>query len=146
MRSIHYIVIHCSATRASADIDATDIDQWHKERGWSGIGYHFVIKRNGNVQRGRPLAKVGAHVKGYNRHSIGICLVGGVDGNNYPQDNFTLDQLENLRQMLWYMTNMFPNAKIVRHNELDAYRDCPCFDLTRIPGWHNHFNQWDIRP
>lgn len=146
MRSIHYIVIHCSATPSWMNVDAKDIDDWHKKRGWSGIGYHFVIKREGNVQSGRPLAKVGAHVKGYNRNSLGVCLIGGVDGYNKPEDNFTSDQLENLRQMLFYMTRMFPHAKVVGHNQLDSYKDCPCFELTRIPGWHNHFSQWDNRP
>lgn len=145
MRKITYIIIHCSATPAGMDVDAATIDRWHKKRGWRGIGYHFVIKRNGNVESGRPVAKIGAHAKGYNRNSIGICLAGGALVYEQPSDNFTDAQLENLRQMLFYLTRMFPNAKVIPHNKVNAWKDCPCFSLERIPGWFNEFNQWDDR-
>ena len=79
IKVVNYITIHCSATRAEQNITEEDIRKWHLDRGWSDIGYHCVIRRNGMIEFGRPLDVCGAHVKGYNHNSIGICLVGGID-------------------------------------------------------------------
>ena len=87
MREINKIVIHCSATPPDMYVDKAMIDRWHKERGWSGCGYHYVIKRDGQIELGRPIEKIGAHVKGHNKTSIGICYCGGVDGEMKEQDN-----------------------------------------------------------
>ena len=76
MRKIDLIVIHCSATRAGKNYTAADIDRWHRERGFSMIGYHFVVLRNGTVETGRPLTQPGAHCKGHNSTSIGVCYIG----------------------------------------------------------------------
>src|SRR5690606_114532 len=78
-RFINLLVIHCAATTPLMDIGAKEIDVWHKQRGWSKIGYHFVIRRNGVIEKGRDISEVGAHVEGYNKNSIGICMVGGID-------------------------------------------------------------------
>lgn len=75
-----YIIIHCSATPPSMDIGAKDIDRWHRAKGWLGIGYHYVIKRDGTVEMGRKLEDAGAHAEGHNHHSVGVCMIGGIRG------------------------------------------------------------------
>jgi len=86
MRIIDTVIVHCSATKPSMDIGVDVIRQWHMNKGWSDIGYHYVIRRNGAVELGRDLDKdgdvdeeIGAHAYGHNATSIGICLIGGVD-------------------------------------------------------------------
>ena len=76
MREVKYIVIHCSATKEGVNVSAATIDTWHKRRGWNGIGYHKVICRNGTIQNGRPEYWIGAHAKGVNQNSLGVCLIG----------------------------------------------------------------------
>ena len=83
MRPLNRIIIHCSDTTASQDIKASDIRQWHIERGWSDIGYHFVIRRDGLIDLGRDISTKGAHAKGHNHDSIVVCLVGGQGGFNF---------------------------------------------------------------
>ena len=130
MRKIDKIIIHCSATPPSMDIDAKEIDRWHRNKGWSQIGYHFVIKRDGEIQDGRPLELIGAHVKGYNTGSIGICLVGGVEEGNvsHAQDNFTDKQWRSLRNLLKICKADYKKATIHGHNEY-ANKACPSFDV-----------------
>ena len=88
MRGITTIAVHCAATTPDMDIGAATIDRWHKERGFSSIGYHYVIRRDGTLETGRPLNTPGAHVQGHNAHSIGICLAGGVDQAGKPEKQF----------------------------------------------------------
>ncbi len=144
-RDCKYIVVHCADTPADMDIGAAEIRTWHvlpppRGRGWSDIGYHFVIRRNGVVERGRPLdedhiiepAEVGAHVAGYNSVSIGICLVGGarrVVGGLAPEDNFTTEQFDALAVKLRTLQHQFPQARIVGHHTLNPGKDCPSFDV-----------------
>jgi len=113
------------------DIGRKEIDKWHKERGWDGIGYHFVIRRDGTLEKGRDLNAVGAHVKGHNKYSVGICMVGGVDEDNKPENNFTSAQFKALNNLLENLMEVFPEARIVGHNELNKNKACPCFDLER---------------
>lgn len=89
---LNTITVHCSATRAEQDIGVSTIRAWHRAKGWRDIGYHFVITRTGNIETGRPLSHIGAHVRGHNRGNIGICVVGGCDEQGGAQDNFTLAQ------------------------------------------------------
>ena len=89
MRNIDSIIVHCSATKAGQDFTATDIDRWHRERGFNGIGYHYVICLDGKLEKGRDVALVGAHCKGWNERSIGICYIGGLDENGRPADTRT---------------------------------------------------------
>lgn len=139
MRSIDKIVIHCSATPPSMDIGAVAIDEWHRiENRWSGIGYHKVIRRNGAVEQGRDLERVGAHAKGHNSHSIGICMVGGVNSEGKAENNFTLHQFSALLDELIALTADYPDAVIVGHRDLPGVRkSCPCFDVSAwlAPGW-----------
>lgn len=89
MRYINEIIIHCSDTKEGLDFNANDIDRWHKQKGWKRIGYHYVILLNGTIEQGRELEAVGAHTKGHNAHSIGICYIGGLDKNGKPKDTRT---------------------------------------------------------
>ena len=130
MRNIKLLIIHCSATPPSLNIGAIEIDKWHKDRGWSGIGYHYVIRRNGLVECGRPLLKSGAHAKGYNSKSIGICLVGGIDGAKKPDNNFAAAQFAALTLLLKDLISLFPKADILGHRDLPSVsKACPCFDV-----------------
>jgi N-acetyl-anhydromuramyl-L-alanine amidase AmpD len=133
MRKIDKIIIHCSATKSEQDIDAATIKEWHTRpkpmgNGWSDIGYHDVIKRDGRCEEGRPLTKIGAHTKGHNRYSIGICLVGGLSDNNEPISNFTNEQWKTLRRVVKIYRARFPNATVHGHNEF-ANKACPSFDV-----------------
>ncbi len=131
MREINKIIIHCSATKANQDIGTFQIDEWHKKRGWSGIGYHFVIRRNGEIENGRPVEVTGAHCQGQNRDSIGICLVGGIDRNGDPQNNFTDVQFQALRKLVADLKNNFPQVTVHGHCEF-ANKACPCFDVQEF--------------
>ena len=127
---IKYIVVHCSATKANMDIGLAEIDEWHRARGWSGIGYHGVIRRNGTLESGRPLDVPGAHAKGHNHESIGVCLVGGLDSNGRPENNFTEAQFETLRLIIGGFRKHFPAAEVLGHRDLPhVAKDCPCFDV-----------------
>jgi N-acetyl-anhydromuramyl-L-alanine amidase AmpD len=130
MRRIDYIAIHCSATRASADVGAAEIRRWHvKDNGWKDIGYHYVIRRDGRLEDGRPLEEVGAHVSGYNSASIGICLVGGIGADGRAENNFVPAQWETLKSLVSKLKHRFPKAVIQGHRDFPLVRkDCPCFD------------------
>lgn len=137
-QSTNYIVVHCSASRAKdTHVNAKEIDRWHRQRGWLMIGYHFVITRQGVLETGRNLAVAGAHVKGHNHHSVGICLVGGVaeDGKT-PANNFTDDQMKVLTALLVELRSTFPTAKIVGHWELEPSKACPVFDIAKFRADH----------
>ncbi len=132
MRPIDTIILHCSATPPDMDIGAAEIDIWHKGRGWKRIGYHFVIRRNGTVERGRPLAQIGAHVEGHNRRTIGICLVGGVrDHGAHPpaENNFTPAQWAALRALVVDLLGHFPKAGVIGHHDVEPHKACPSFDV-----------------
>ena len=131
-KETRYIVIHCSATPSNMDIGAEDIDHWHKERGWSGIGYHEVIRRDGSLELGRGVNAVGAHVRGYNSLSVGVCLVGGVDASNTPTNNFTKAQFKTLVRSLKFYKALFPDALVVGHGELNKGKACPSFDVQEF--------------
>lgn len=124
MREINRIIVHCSATPAGMDIGRDEIDQWHRDRGFNGIGYHFVIRRSGDVEIGRPENEVGAHTRGHNEDSIGICLVGGK-----ASFNFTADQIAELVELVEALEDRYPGATVHGHNEFSA-KLCPQFDVA----------------
>lgn len=113
------------------NIDAAVIDRWHREKGWRRIGYHYVIRRNGALEVGRPLDQVGAHVLGFNSESIGVCLVGGVDADGQPADNFTSAQYRRLRALLTQvLIPKFPGAIVQGHRDFpNVNKACPSFDV-----------------
>lgn len=145
MREIDHIIIHCSATQAKADIGAVEIDKWHRARGWLGCGYHIIIRRDGTIEsqekgnRCRPLDTPGAHVgdcgPGWNKRSIGVCVVGGVDANGKPENNFTEAQFKSLEEVVLTLLERFPEIKTIGgHRDLIRKtgappKDCPCFEV-----------------
>lgn len=132
MRQIKYIIIHCSATKAGQDFCAKDIKKWHLERGFSDIGYHKIIDLNGTVEPGRSEEIPGAHCKGYNANSIGICYIGGLDENGNPCDTRTEAQKKSLLKLIKSYKPRFPNAKVVGHRDMpNVHKACPCFDAKK---------------
>ena len=115
------------------DIGRQEIDRWHRERGWNGIGYHYVIRRDGRLENGRSLEEAGAHCKGHNKDSIGICLVGGIqDGTkDKPVNDYTAKQWETLRGLLLELKSKYPNANIVGHCDYEPNKTCPNFDVKQ---------------
>lgn len=150
MRKIDAIVIHCSATRAGQDVRAADIDKWHKERGFAMIGYNYVIDLDGTVEAGRPLSRDGAHcntagVSGlsYNKHSIGICYVGGLDKDGNPADTRTPEQKLSMVTLVNNLMEAYPDiVEVIGHRDASPdkngngviernewIKQCPCFDV-----------------
>ena len=129
MRPIHLIVIHCSATRANRSYTVDDCRRDHRDRGYTDIGYHYYIARDGEVHTGRPLSQVGAHARGFNKYSIGICYEGGLDNDGRPADTRTPQQCTSLDQLLTHLKAAFPQARIVGHNQLNPHKACPCFEV-----------------
>ncbi len=130
MRAINKIIVHCSATKEGNKISATTIDRWHKDRGWRCIGYHYVVRIDGSIEYGRPVQDIGAHVKGRNKHSIGVCYIGGLDADMEPKDTRTRDQKESLLYLLKTLKRLHPDATIHGHREF-ANKACPCFDANK---------------
>jgi N-acetylmuramoyl-L-alanine amidase len=127
-----FIAIHCSATRPSMNVDVDDIRKWHKAKGWDDVGYHYVITRSGQVQRGRSEEKVGAHVEGYNGRSLGICLVGGVAEDDFtqPENNFTPEQFAALKDLLIGLKKRYPGVLVQGHRDFpNVKKACPSFDV-----------------
>ncbi len=129
MRAINKIILHCSATPEGRHTTVEDIRLWHKQRGWSDIGYHYVVYLDGTVHEGRPIERSGAHVKSYNKNSIGICYIGGVDKNNLKaKDTRTPEQIMALDLLLGSLLDDFKGATLHGHNEF-ANKACPSFDV-----------------
>jgi len=129
---IEKIIIHCSATREGDDsVDSETIDRWHKQRGWNGIGYHFVILIDGTIEKGRSIETTGAHTKGYNSKSWGVCYIGGVekDGKT-PKDTRTAAQKDSFDRLLYFLKLLAPQATIHSHNDF-ANKACPSFNATK---------------
>ncbi|MFV0554834.1 MAG: N-acetylmuramoyl-L-alanine amidase [Mangrovibacterium sp.] len=130
-RDVSEIIIHCAATRQGLDFRASDIDLWHRQKGWEGIGYHFVILLDGTIEQGRPMSKVGAHCYGHNEHSVGLCYVGGLDAEDNPMDTRTPAQQESLHRLLFCLGRCFPDATVHGHNEFSC-KACPCFQVSEM--------------
>ena len=123
------LIVHCAATKPSMDIGAIEIDRWHRSRGWAGNGYHYVIRRDGTLEPGRDPRSIGAHAKGHNAESVGICMVGGVDDNGEPEDNFSISQYVCLKELLVELHDLsYPTATVIGHNEVSS-KACPSFDV-----------------
>jgi len=128
-RTITEIIVHCTATAEGKDYTVDDIRKWHKERGWSDIGYHYVIDRKGHILPGRDVDTVGAHCEGHNAHSIGVVYIGGVSAlNGKPKDTRTLAQKAGLIRCLTELKSLYPQAKIYGHCDFTKSKPCPCFD------------------
>lgn len=143
MRKINYIVVHCSATREGCELTPEQLEAEHRRRGFTGIGYHFYIRRTGKVEHTRWPEIPGAHVRGLNRHSIGICYEGGLDASGRPADTRTPEQRSALRRLVGELLAEHRNARVCGHRDLSPDRDgdgivepqewtklCPCFDVA----------------
>ena len=128
MREIKEIILHCSATQDGKDFDVTDIDNWHKKRGWSGVGYHYVIKLDGTVQEGRDEDTIGANAYGHNKYSIGVCYIGGLDDEMNAKDTRTNAQKKALKKLVIKLYYKYRDAKVIGHNEIST-KSCPSFDV-----------------
>lgn len=131
MRPIDEIVMHCSATPEGRAHDVADIDRWHRARGWSGIGYHYLVHLDGTVEAGRPVERQGAHVRGRNRRTIGVCYVGGVarDGRT-PKDTRTPAQRRAIDRLLRDLLARFPAIHNISGHNHYAARACPSYDAS----------------
>ena len=130
MRSITLIIIHCSAVKPDQTSSAAQIDTWHRrDNHWKfGIGYHYVIRRDGEIESGRPEWMVGAHCLNHNAHSLGICYEGGLDIRGQPADTRTEAQKAAMRTLLEDLHARYPRAVIVGHHDLDPRKPCPCIE------------------
>lgn len=127
-RVIKEIIVHCSATAEGRDFTVEDIRRWHKQQGWSDIGYHYVIGRHGEKWTGRDVDVSGAHCEGHNRNSIGVCYIGGLDAaGKKAKDTRTLQQKAVMLSLLTELKRLYPQAKIYGHRDF-ARKDCPSFD------------------
>ena len=130
-RAITEIIIHCTATPEGKDYTIDDVRRWHKDRGFSDVGYHYVIGRHGEVWEGRDVDIQGAHCAAgsHNRNSIGVCYVGGISSlNGKAKDTRTLAQKAAMLNLLNELLETYPNAKIYGHHDFERNKDCPCFD------------------
>lgn len=121
---IKYLVVHCSDTSNSEKLSASDIHKMHLSFGWNGIGYHKIICHNGVIENGRPTYWQGAHVYGYNKNSLGVCLIG--------KNNFNDKQLSSLFKLLKFWAKTYPNAEIVGHRDFpNTTKTCPNFNVRK---------------
>lgn len=142
MRKIDMIVIHYSATRADVPLSPRQLEEMHRQRGFDGCGYHYYVRRDGEICTMRPVDRPGAHAKGYNQHSIGVCYEGGLDEQGRPADTRTELQKRSLRVLVRVLAMDFQTRRIVGHRDLSPDLDgdgviepeewtkvCPCFDV-----------------
>lgn len=129
-RRITELIVHCSATPEGKDYTVDDIRNWHKQQGWSDIGYHYVIYRDGTIVNGRDVDIVGAHCNkgGHNQHSIGICYIGGCDKKMKPKDTRTEEQKSSLLSLLYDLKKIYPDVAIYGHRDFDSGKACPSFN------------------
>ena len=145
MRKIDLIVIHCSATRADRCYTEYNLTTDHLRRGFSGAGYHYYIRRNGDIKTLRPMTQPGAHVRGYNAHSLGICYEGGLDAHGHPADTRTDFQKHSLRVLVMLLLRDYPGSRLCGHRDFSPdlnrngeiepeewIKECPCFDAAAI--------------
>ena len=143
MRQINLLVIHCSATKENQSFTVQALETSHRKRGFNGIGYHYYIRQSGEVINTRPLSRIGAHAKGNNRYSIGICYEGGLDKDGKPKDTRTPEQRATLHRLVNELLIRFPRCKVCGHRDLSPDLNhngkiepyewtklCPCFDVA----------------
>ena len=143
--SVRFIVIHCSATQSDRDYTVEQLHRDHKVRGFRTIGYHFYIRRSGIVTQHRRLLEVGAHVRGLNRCSIGICYEGGLDESGKTADTRTPEQRSSMHLLVAQLLKRFKNnICICGHRDLSPdlngdgliepeewVKECPCFEVRK---------------
>ena len=115
---------------ADSVLRIADINRYHRSLGWKGCGYHYVIPTDGTIEAGRDETEEVAHCKNHNRHSIGVCYIGGLSADGKPMDTRTEAQRTALRKLLEALHRKYPRALIVGHRDLDPQKACPCFDAV----------------
>ncbi len=133
MRDINKIILHCSATQEGKDFDVNDIKEWHLQRGFTDVGYHYIIKLNGEIQEGRDIRTIGAHCKGYNYGSIGIVYIGGLDKEGKGKDTRTKEQKESLLNLIDELMIAYDLTidDVYCHYQF-AKKLCPCFSIENF--------------
>ena len=135
MRDLNKIFIHCTATTGddSGDVNVETVRRWHttEPRNWSDIGYHYLIRRDGTVEVGRPIERAGAHAKNHNADSIGVAYSGGLHALTLREwDTRTPEQRKSLKTLVKALKIAFPSIKTVHgHNEVSP-KACPCFNVS----------------
>ena len=142
MRIINLIVVYCSATREDCTLSPEDLDRLHRRRGFNGTGYHYYIRKDGTVHLTRLIERIGAHVKGLNSNSVGICYEGGLDAYGCPADTRTPEQRAALKLLVHQLFETFPGSRVCGHRDLSPDRNgngeiepeewikaCPCFEV-----------------
>lgn len=142
MRMINLIVVHCSATKGDCTLSPEDLDLLHRCRGFNGTGYHYYIRKDGTVHLTRPIERIGAHAKGFNSNSIGICYEGGLNCRGRPADTRTQEQKTSLRLLVHQLQERFPGCQVCGHRDLSPdlngngkiepeewVKACPCFEV-----------------
>lgn len=145
MRFINLIVVHCSATRCDRSYTEHDLTTDHLCRGFSGAGYHYYIRKSGDIKSLRPVESPGAHARGYNANSIGICYEGGLDEHGRAADTRTSFQKHSLRVLVMLLLRDYPDSCVCGHRDLSPdlnhngevepeewIKECPCFDAATI--------------
>lgn len=145
MRPVNLIVVHCSATRSDRCYTEHDLTSDHLCRGFSCAGYHYYIRKNGDIKSLRPLGQPGAHARGYNANSIGVCYEGGLDGRGRPADTRTPFQKHSLRVLVMLLLKDYPGSRLCGHRDLSPdldgngeiepeewVKECPYFDAASI--------------
>jgi len=130
MRDINEIIVHCSATFPEQVVTVSDLDRWHKQKGYKSIGYHYVVYLDGTVHTGRPVEQEGAHCKNHNAHSIGVCYIGGWDKEGQPCDSRTEKQKVVMRHLIACLKAQYPGAVVYGHSDFAA-KACPCFNAKQ---------------
>jgi|TARA_B100001057_G_scaffold212692_1_gene212996 N-acetylmuramoyl-L-alanine amidase len=128
MREITKVIVHCAATPEGRDVKTEEIKRWHtEERGWSDIGYHWVVELDGSINEGRSEDINGAHCRGHNSDSVGICYVGGSDSEGNPKDTRTEEQRDALVTLIKEILDRHPDAEVFGHRDFST-KACPSFD------------------
>ena len=128
MRFIDKIILHCADTRTNQNFSVDQVRDWHLQKGWSNIGYHYYIKLNGSLYDGRPISQKGAHCKGYNYGSVGICLEGGNNDNGDMWDKPTESQISTLKKLVYSLRKDYGDLTLHGHYEFSK-KTCPNFDV-----------------
>jgi N-acetylmuramoyl-L-alanine amidase len=131
MRPLNRVILHSTATPEGRNVTVDEIRQWHLDRGWADIGYHFVIYRNGQIKLGRPIAEQGAHTLGHNEDSIGVVYVGGTDQSGNAKDTRTPAQKISTRLLLVYLRLRYQANEVLGHKQC-THTECPSFDVDEL--------------
>ena len=130
MRKITTLILHCTATKDDHDVTIEDIRVWHIARGWKREGYHFLVRLDGTIERGRPIDMIGAHAKGHNRHSIGIAYAGGIDKYGNAVNTMSKDQTDAIFVLIDSLAVVLGQLELIGHNDVTDMKTCPNFDVA----------------